>query len=227
MASIHPPTSPIPVISNSPTGQAQRSTSPAGVVIGSLIGADSRTIRYPLDGVNSTPTQTAARHDTIDHPQPAAITLTGATPTSTPSTTPVGVRTHSAPWRHQGQLPRPRPLPCDWRFRRPQPVTRTEPSRREERRRSPEPSGIHAHKNGPRVAFPQLRGRFLVWRVMDSNQRRTTPTVLQGGHEIALTSRDAHPQPTSARSPHEQLDRPGAISNHWPGRQPSAFSSHA
>jgi hypothetical protein len=44
---------------------------------------------------------------------------------------------------------------------------------------------------------------------MDSNQRRTTPTVLQGGHEITLTSHDAPLRPISARSPNEQLDRRG------------------
>jgi hypothetical protein len=36
-------------------------------------------------------------------------------------------------------------------------------------------------RNGPGSAFPQVKGRFHgQWRVMDSNQRRTTPTVLQG-----------------------------------------------
>jgi hypothetical protein len=62
---------------------------------------------------------------------------------------------------------------------------------------------------------------------MDSNQRRTTPTVLQGGHEIAVTSGDAYLQPMSARSPHEQLDLQGqdfgASSN--PGRDASRRQS--
>jgi hypothetical protein len=75
----------------------------------------------------------------------------------------------------------------------------------------------------PPTGISPGQGPFSTWRVMDSNQRRTTPTVLQGGHEIAVTNRDAHLQPPSARSPHEQLDLQGqdsgASSN--PGRDAS------
>ena len=54
---------------------------------------------------------------------------------------------------------------------------------------------------------------FLTWRVMDSNQRRTTPTVLQSGgpHASDLGKRAGHPPPphasrTDSRNPSEMAD---------------------
>ena len=88
---------------------------------------------------------------------------------------------------------------------------------------------LHPRDNSPRPANRLVRGRFLQWRVMDSNQRRTTPTVLQGGHEIALTSGNAHLQPISARNPHEQLDLrdEGSAGARAPGPAPTLAGTPA
>ena len=68
---------------------------------------------------------------------------------------------------------------------------RNDPSRVERCRRSPEPCRTHTHANDPGPASCLVRGRFLQWWVMDSNQRRTTPMVLQRNTATAVTCGDA------------------------------------
>jgi hypothetical protein len=80
-------------------------------------------------------------------------------------------------------------------------------------------AGHHAKR--PRSAFPQVKGRFHAeWRVMDSNQRRTTPTVLQGdvtttAHLLVLVARVLLPRvfPAPDRTP--SGDRRGRLDRLW------------
>ena len=76
-------------------------------------------------------------------------------------------------------------------------------------------------KNGPGPAFPLVRGRFgWWWRVMDSNQRRTTPTVLQG------RTRHGPDQPRCpSRSGHPHRSRTAPDNRGAPARQPERRAS--
>src|SRR5262249_49115431 len=74
-------------------------------------------------------------------------------------------------------------------------LTQSERSARTRRRAfqrwmKPLPQGLVA--TYPNRGFRRSEVHFKVWRVLGSNQRRTTPTVLQNGHQTTLQLRQ-HP----------------------------------